>query len=80
MYIAWKKQINDLLFINSYKSNQIKIGVNEIRVNDSEMSIRIHTKEEKNSERDGFLSVKKKRGWRSETGKFNISEGVKVKS
>jgi len=34
------EQINDYLFIDTYKSDTIKIGVNEMRVNDSEMSMR----------------------------------------
>jgi len=33
------EQINDFLFIDTYKSNKIKIGVNEITVNDSEMCV-----------------------------------------
>jgi len=32
--------INDCLFIDTYKSNKIKIGVNETTVNDSEMCVR----------------------------------------
>jgi len=32
------EQMND--FIDTYKSNKIKIGVNEITVNDSEMCVR----------------------------------------
>jgi len=41
-FIVPKKveQINDRLFINTYKSNNIKIGVNDMTVNDSEMSVR----------------------------------------
>jgi len=41
-FIVPKKveQINDYLFINTYKSNNIKIGVNEMTVNDSEMCVR----------------------------------------
>jgi len=31
------EQINDHLFIDTYKSNNIKIGVNDMTVNDSEM-------------------------------------------
>jgi hypothetical protein len=31
------EQINDYLFIDTYKSNKIKIGMIEMRVNDSEM-------------------------------------------
>jgi len=34
------EQINYYLFIDTYKSNNIKIGVNEMRVNDSEMCVR----------------------------------------
>jgi len=34
------EQINVYLFIDPYKSNKIKIGMNEMRVNDSEMSMR----------------------------------------
>jgi len=34
------EQLNDYLFIDTYKSIKIKIGMNKIRVNDSEMSIR----------------------------------------
>jgi len=34
------KQINDHLFIDTYKSNNIKIGVNDMTVNDSEMCVR----------------------------------------
>jgi len=38
-FIVPKKveQINDHLFINTYKSNNIEIGVNDMTVNDSEM-------------------------------------------
>jgi len=32
------EHINDYLFIDTYKLNKIKIGMNEMRVNDSEMS------------------------------------------
>jgi len=41
-FIVPKKveQINDHLFIDTYKSNKIKIGVNDMTVNDSEMSMR----------------------------------------
>jgi len=43
-FIAPKKveQINDHLFIDTsvYKSNNIKIGVNDMTVNDSEMCVR----------------------------------------
>jgi len=31
------EQINDYLFIDTYTSNKIKIGVNEMKVNGSEM-------------------------------------------
>jgi len=34
------EQINDHLFIDTYKSNSITIGVNDMTVNDSEMSVR----------------------------------------
>jgi len=34
------EQINDYLFIDTYKSNNIKIGVNDMTVNDSEMCVR----------------------------------------
>jgi len=34
------KQINDHLFIDTYKSNNIKIGLNDVTVNDSEMCVR----------------------------------------
>jgi len=34
------EQINDHLFIDTYKSNNIKIGVNGMTVNDSEMCVR----------------------------------------
>jgi len=41
-FIAPKKveHINDHLFIDTYKSNNIKIGVNDMTVNDSEMCVR----------------------------------------
>jgi len=41
-FIVPKKveQINDYLFIDTYKSNKIKIGVNKMMVNDSEMCVR----------------------------------------
>jgi len=37
--INYKKaeQINDHLFLDTYKSNNIQIGVNDMTVNDSEM-------------------------------------------
>jgi len=34
------EQINDYLFIDTYESNKITIGVNEITVNDSEICVR----------------------------------------
>jgi len=34
------EQINDHLFIDTYKSNNIKIGMNYMTVNDSEMCVR----------------------------------------
>jgi len=34
------EKINDYLFIDTYKSNNIKIGVNDMTVNDSEMCVR----------------------------------------
>jgi len=34
------EQINEHLFIDTYKSNNIQIGVNDMTVNDSEMSVR----------------------------------------
>jgi len=33
-------QINNHLFIDTYESNNIKIGVNDMTVNDSEMCVR----------------------------------------
>jgi len=41
-FIVPKKveQINDHLFIDTYKSNNIKIGVNDVTVNDSKMCVR----------------------------------------
>jgi len=41
-FIVPKKveQINDYLFIDTHKSNNIKIGVNDMTVNDSEMCAR----------------------------------------
>jgi len=33
-------QINDHFFIDTYKSNKIKIGVNDMTVNDNEMCVR----------------------------------------
>jgi len=41
-FIVPKKveQINDQLFIGTYKSNNIKIGVNDMTVNDSEICVR----------------------------------------
>jgi len=34
------EQFNDYLFIDTYKSNNIKNGVNDMTVNDSEMCVR----------------------------------------
>jgi len=34
------EQINDHLFIDTYKSNNIQIGVNDMTGNDSELSVR----------------------------------------
>jgi len=34
------EQFNDHLFIDTYKSNKKKVGVNETTVNDSEMCVR----------------------------------------
>jgi len=41
-FIVPKKveQINYHLFIDTYKSNNLKIGVNDMTVNDGEMSVR----------------------------------------
>jgi len=41
-FIAPKKvkQINDNFFVDTYKSNKMKIGRNKMRVNDSEMTMR----------------------------------------
>jgi len=41
-FIVPKKveQIIDYLFINTYKSNNINIGVNDMTVNDCEMCVR----------------------------------------
>jgi len=41
-FIVPKKveQINDHLFIDTYKSNNIIIGVNYMKVNDTEMCVR----------------------------------------
>jgi len=33
------EQINDYLFIDAFKSDKITIGMNEMRVSDSEMSM-----------------------------------------
>jgi len=33
------EQINDFLFTDTYNSNNIKIGVNDMTVNDSEMCV-----------------------------------------
>jgi len=42
IFIVPKKvvQINDYLFIDTYKSNKIKIDVNEMTLNNSEMCVR----------------------------------------
>jgi len=41
IYSAYKvEQINDYLFIDTYESNNIKIRVNDMTVNDSEMCVR----------------------------------------
>jgi len=34
------EQINDYFFIDTYKSNKIKVGVMEMTLNDSEMCVR----------------------------------------
>jgi len=34
------EQINDYLFIDTYKSNKKDIGMNEMRVNDCDISMR----------------------------------------
>jgi len=34
------EQNNDFLFLDTYRSNKIKIGVNEMTVNNSEMCVR----------------------------------------
>jgi len=34
------EQYNEYLFIDTYKSNNIKIGVNDMTVNDGEMCVR----------------------------------------
>jgi len=41
-FIVQKKveQINDHLFIDTYKSNNITIGVNDMTVNDSEICVK----------------------------------------
>jgi len=38
------EQINEYLFRDTYKSNKITIGMNEMRVNGGEMSMRCTTK------------------------------------
>jgi len=45
--VKWKRftvpkveQINDYLFLDTYESNNIQIGVNDMTVNDSEMCVR----------------------------------------
>jgi len=35
-----REQINDYLFIDTYESNKIKIDMNELRVNKSEISMK----------------------------------------
>jgi len=40
MEVIKVEQINDYLFIDTYKSNRIKTGMNKMRVNDSKMSMR----------------------------------------
>jgi len=32
--------MNDYLFIDTYKSNKLKVGMNDMMVNDSEMCVR----------------------------------------
>jgi len=41
-FIVPKKfeQINDYLFIDTYELNNIKVGVHDMKVNDSEMCVR----------------------------------------
>jgi len=39
------EQINDYLFICNYKSSEIKVGMDEMRVDDSEMSMRRNNEE-----------------------------------
>jgi len=34
------EQINDYVFVDTYNSNKMKASMNEMRVNDSELSIR----------------------------------------
>jgi len=34
------EQINDQKFVDTYKSNNLKIGVNDMTMNDSEMCVR----------------------------------------
>jgi len=34
------EQINDYLFTNTFKSNKLKISMNEMKVNDSKLSLR----------------------------------------
>jgi len=38
------EQINDYLFIDTYKSNFMKIGVNDMTVNDGKMCVRLTDK------------------------------------
>jgi len=40
IYRAWKSWANLRLFKDTYKSSKIKIGVNEMTVNDGEMCVR----------------------------------------
>jgi len=40
-FIVPKKVLNnDYLFIDTYKSNKIEVGVNDMKVNDSEVCVR----------------------------------------
>jgi len=41
IYGAYKvEKINEYLFTETYTSNEIKLGINELKVNDSEISMR----------------------------------------
>jgi len=41
IYSVWKvEQIDEYLFMDTYKSNKIKISVNKMTVNDSQMYVR----------------------------------------